>query len=96
MEGQFKVGEIAIIQNAINDHTNNGTEVEIVGGLGARNTRFIDGERVITCYVTKTKDGVIWNCMPHQLRRRPPKQDHSEWAAKKVRDLLLTQPKEVA
>lgn len=82
MSEQFKVGEIAIIQNSINYPQLDGEEVEILAGLELREA-LIQGEVVkAECYLVILigklgPDGhSIFHSMPHQLRRkRPPRRE---------------------
>lgn len=75
---KFKVGEIAIIQNLINDITNDGTEVEVIEDLDLRSTRFKVGIVETMCYVVRRPDGLVWHCLPHQLRKKESP-DVSTW-----------------
>jgi hypothetical protein len=82
MSGQFKVGDIAILQNCFH-LSNEGRECEIIE---------LPGHMVPGRYVIRTADGEKWHPEPHQLRKKPPPQSTDEWAESKVKDLLRPVP----
>lgn len=96
---EFKVGEVAILQNCEFLPQLNGDDVEIIGGLATYRTWngvLVFGYLVVLSGGRKTPNGksqII--AKPHQLRRRPPKSNDTEWANEKVKDLLKVKPEEV-
>jgi hypothetical protein len=84
MSGQFKVGDICIVQNVRGPYANlNETECTVVE---------IRNPPHIFCgiefpYAVHCEDGIQRWAEPHQLRKKPPKQSTDEWAESKVREL---------
>lgn len=81
-EAPFKVGEILIFQHAEQQLDRNEKECELIGGWELRQCGVVNHaqQRIITedrmCYRIQFRDGAIFNCQPHQLRRpKPPKRE---------------------
>lgn len=80
MSHTFKIGEIAILQNATNP-AENGMEVEVVAQPRPTNWFFPVTSMLIPAnyYVIKANVGLdgtpYWGCRPDQLRKRRPPQD---------------------
>jgi hypothetical protein len=88
----FKVGEIAMLQNFSRNAQFNGDECEIVAL--PRPCDWIDSEGIQTnagYYVTK-HHGKVWQTAPHRLRKRPPPREQtSAWD-----DVIVWRPKEMS
>lgn len=78
MTGQFKVGEIAILQNLVGEGATcyNGTECEVIAPLEAR--RMMIFPIVVECYVVRDCDGNFRYAMPMMLRKKQPPQEDSD------------------
>lgn len=70
MSAQFKVGEIAIFQNAMFNLSINGQEVEIIGGLHEYIGEVTGLRR--QGYRIRLPCGRASNALPHQLRKKNP------------------------
>lgn len=72
----FKVGDVGIGQNFVNDPTRNGMECEIIGGLEMR-LSFTESRREFTRglrYQVKWADGLTTDQEAYYLRpKRPPR-----------------------
>lgn len=100
MSEQFKVGEVCIGQNFTLDLDRNKMECEVLESAEySIGIDSIGGLHFGPAYFVRWADGQESSVAPCKLRRKPPKQDLTEWAASKVRDLTkpVTQPeKEIA
>jgi hypothetical protein len=88
MSKQFKVGTIVIGQNFIYKVECNGMEGEIDAPLAIRTAINPLGElETSLCYGVRWANGHIGWVSPPNLRRKPPQQDLTAWAAAKVKDI---------
>jgi len=77
----YKVGEIAILCNLVNQYQENGNEVEIIGGL--KHTEFYSistgqhGEGLR--YRVLENNGKETVVRPEYLKKLPPKDDTCSW-----------------
>ena len=79
---QFKVGELAVLQNASYFEEWDGALAVVVGGLALRyplNMYTMDCEPMLTYRVRPLVEGAIdVNCQPNQLRKLDDRRDGSE------------------
>lgn len=78
---EFRVGEIAIFQNAKWDSSYNGLEVVVRGSLQDRVTacgRNGQNIRVLYSYAVESETE-IFHAEPHQLRKKRPPEETTSW-----------------